>query len=119
MKNGSARNMRAMDRLTFSDFVDYSVYVSETARNELKEGFIGVSPYEGACTVCPYGGACGFDKGKAFCRKANFTIDPKGIASIVRKEREEQNTAGMGGENDTLSLKNDDVLRKEEENGQE
>lgn len=119
MKNGSARNMRAMDRLTFSDFVDYSVYVSETARNELKEGFIGVSPYEGACTFCPYGGACGFDKGKAFCRKANFTIDPKGIASIVRKEREEQNTAGMGGENDTLSLKNDDVLRKEEENGQE
>ena len=84
----------------------------------MKEGFIGVSPYEGACTFCPYGGACGFDKGKAFCRKANFTIDPKGIASIVRKEREEQNTAGMGGENDTLSLKNDDVLRKEEENGQ-
>ncbi|MGN1062449.1 MAG: PD-(D/E)XK nuclease family protein, partial [Candidatus Scatosoma sp.] len=63
-KKGETRNTHSMDRLTFSDFIDYSAYVSAGARNEIARGFIGVSPYTDACKFCSFGGVCGYHPDK-------------------------------------------------------
>ena len=87
-----------MDRLTFSDFIDYSTYVSSGARKEIAQGFIGVSPHKEACKFCSFGGVCGFHPDKTACREDDFTVSPERIASIVRQKREEENAGITGGE---------------------
>lgn len=89
-KKGEKSNAHALDRMTFSAFVDYSTYVAEGACREIADGFIGVSPHKGACSYCPYGGACGFNPDKTACREDDFTVSAKRIASIVNAEREEK-----------------------------
>lgn len=78
---------RVMDESTFRDFLDYSVLVARGGVQELEEGYIAPSPYDGDCAYCKYGGMCGFDKDVCRTRKEG-TIDPKAIASIARKERD-------------------------------
>ena len=90
-KKGETRNTHSMDRLTFSDFIDYSTYVSADARNEIARGFIGVSPHKDACKYCSFGGVCGYHPDKTACRQDDFTVTPERIASIVRERREEEN----------------------------
>ena len=97
-KNGETRNTHSMDRLTFSDFIDYSTYVSSGARKEIAQGFIGVSPHKEACKFCSFGGVCGFHPDKTACREDDFTVSPERIASIVRQKREEENAGITGGE---------------------
>lgn len=89
-KKGEKSNSHALDRMTFSAFVDYSTYVTEKACEEIENGFIGVSPHKGACTYCPYGGACGFHPDKTACREDDFTVSAKRIASIANAEKEER-----------------------------
>lgn len=96
-KNGETRNTHSMDRLTFSDFIDYSVYVSSGARKEIAQGFIGVSPHKNACDYCSFGGVCGFHPDRTACRVDDFTVTPERIASIVRQQREENEARGGGG----------------------
>ena len=97
-KNGETRNTHSMDRLTFSDFIDYSAYVSAGARKEIAQGFIGVSPHKDACKFCAFGGVCGFHPDKTACRKDDFTVTPERIASIVRERREEESGVEESGE---------------------
>ena len=99
-KNGDTRNTHSMDRLTFSDFIDYSTYVSSGARKEIAQGFIGVSPHKEACKFCSFGGVCGFHPDKTACREDDFIVSPERIASIVREKREEENAGVTGGEKD-------------------
>ena len=82
-KNGETRNTHSMDRLTFLSFIEYSAFVAEGARKELKTGYIGVSPAKFACNYCPYGGACGFHPDKSARRAEELTVRPESVASIV------------------------------------
>lgn len=84
-KNGETRNTHSMDRLTFLSFIEYSKFVAEGARKELKAGYIGVSPSKFACAYCPYGGACGFHPDKSVRRAEELTVRPESIASIVNE----------------------------------
>ena len=84
-KNGETRNTHSMDRLTFLSFIEYSKFVAEGARKELKAGYIGVSPTKFACAYCPYGGACGFHPDKSVRRAEELTARPENIASIVNE----------------------------------
>ena len=86
LKNGS-NVKRVMDEQTFRDFLDYSVLVARGGAQELKEGFIAPSPYEGGCGYCKYGGMCGFNKDVGTSRKESG-IEPKTIAQIAKKERD-------------------------------
>ncbi len=86
LKN-SASTKRVMDESTFRDFLDYSVLVARQGCQELKEGNIQPSPYEGNCEYCKYGGMCGFDKDVASPRKET-SIDPVAIARIARETRD-------------------------------
>ena len=76
---------RVMDESTFRDFLDYSVYATRGASQELKEGFVKATPYEKTCEYCKYGGMCGFQKGD---ERTEGTIDPTAIAEVARKMRE-------------------------------
>lgn len=93
-KKEGRENSRGMDRMTFSDFIDYSLLVTENAREEIAWGFIAASPYSdsngGSCAFCPYGGACGINPQKSLFRKS-VDVNSKGIASIVRQVREGEN----------------------------
>ncbi len=84
-KNGETRNTHSMDRLTFLSFIEYSEFVAEGARKELKAGYIGVSPSKYACAYCPYGGACGFHPDKSVRRTEELNVRPEGVASIVNE----------------------------------
>ncbi len=84
-KNGDTRNTHSMDRLTFLSFVEYSSFVAEGARKELKAGYIGVSPAKAACLYCPYGGICGFHPEKSVQRKEELNVKPERVASIVNE----------------------------------
>ena len=86
LKN-SASAKRVMDEQTFRDFLDYSVFVARQGCEELRDGFIAPSPYEGHCTYCKYGGMCGFEKDCAKPRKET-SIDAPAIAKIARRERD-------------------------------
>ena len=84
-KNGDTRSTHSMDRLTFQSFVEYSSFVAEGARKELKAGYIGVSPAKAACLYCPYGGICGFHPEKSVQRKEELNVKPERVASIVNE----------------------------------
>ncbi len=78
---------RTMDEETFRNFLDYSVLVARQACSELKEGFVGATPYEKSCNYCKYGGLCGFNRDKTMPREEG-AIEPKTIAEIARKARD-------------------------------
>ncbi len=78
---------KVMDEETFKNFLEYSVLVARSARQELKEGFVAASPYEGACKYCQYGGACGRNQ-EAKPRKER-DVKPKMIADVVKREEGE------------------------------
>ncbi len=86
LKN-SASAKRVMEEETFRDFIDYSVHVARQGCEELKEGFIAPSPYEGNCEYCKYGGMCGFNRDMLSPRKES-AIEPSAIANIAKEKRE-------------------------------
>ncbi len=88
LKN-DARQTKIMDQDTFEDFLDYGVLVARQGAEELKEGFIAPSPYEGRCEYCKYGGMCGFSREVAAVRK-EAAITPSAIAAIVKTGKEEK-----------------------------
>ncbi len=81
------RAEHVMDEATFRDFLDYSVYVARQGCEELKDGYIAPSPYEGSCKYCRYGGICGFRK-DAMAERSEGAVKPAQIASIAREQRE-------------------------------
>lgn len=78
---------RVMDEQTFRDFLDYAQLLARQGCDELKEGYIAPSPYEGKCSYCKFGGMCGFDKDVCATRKEN-SIDPATIANVAKEERD-------------------------------
>ncbi len=65
----------------FSDFLGYSRLVVQGALEELRNGEIAPSPYDGACDYCPFRGACGYD-GPA---RKESSVKPQDIAAIADK----------------------------------
>lgn len=77
---------KGMRQEEFEAFLDYSILISQRAENEMKEGHILPSPYDGACEFCKLKSLCGFVDTP---RKEN-SIKCAGIAGIVQKERGEK-----------------------------
>lgn len=116
LKNNGRSNSRAMDSMTFSDFIDYSTLVTKTAREEISQGYIAASPYEEACKFCPYGGACEHDCNRGFFRGTDFTVSAKTIASIVRQKKEEEDRKESAArEKDGLLKQTAEKCEEEEE----
>ncbi len=83
---------KAMPGDMFTDFLDYASYVSATAKEELRRGFIAPSPVvrdslHNACSWCKFGGMCGFHKDRLAFRKIPAVSSEK-VVEIVRKEKE-------------------------------
>ena len=78
---------KVMDEKTFVDFLQYGVLVAKQGCQELKEGYIAPTPYDGHCRICKYGGLCGFSLETAEPRKEG-AITPSAIAEIVRAAKE-------------------------------
>ena len=89
LKN-SARATKIMDDETFRDFLDYAVLVARKGYGELKSGYMEATPYEKSCDYCKYGGMCGYSKDRG-CMRKEETIEPAGIAKIVRETRDGEN----------------------------
>ena len=83
----NARSKRVMPEETFRDFLDYSVFASRRACEELKEGYILPSPYGEGCKYCKFGGMCGFNSDKQSPR-IEPTIETTEIAEIAKTARE-------------------------------
>jgi hypothetical protein len=79
---------KVMDEEVFRDFLSYANLVAKGAREELKEGFVAATPYDGVCAVCKFGGACGRNQ-EAISRKCK-DVSSKRIAEIVERERTEK-----------------------------
>ena len=79
---------KVMDEKKFVDFLDYGVLVAKKGCQELKEGYIAPTPYEGNCRICRYGGLCGFSTEVSEPRSEGL-ITTTAIAEIVRVAKEE------------------------------
>ena len=86
LKNSSL-SKRVMDEQTFRDFLDYSLLLARQGCDELKQGYVAPSPYEGKCSYCKFGGMCGFDKDVCATRKES-SIDPVTIANVAKEKRD-------------------------------
>jgi ATP-dependent helicase/nuclease subunit B len=87
-KNRSGKIMSGED---FCDFLDYGVYLSQGATQEIREGYVAPSPVKinsgSTCDWCKYGGMCGFHEEKLATRKAPSTT-AKQVVECVRKRKE-------------------------------
>jgi ATP-dependent helicase/DNAse subunit B len=83
----NTRSKRVMDEQTIRDFLEYSKLIAKQGGEELKDGFIAPSPYEGGCGYCKYGGMCGFNHDIGQTRKEG-EVRPAEIVEIVRKIKE-------------------------------
>lgn len=66
-------------------YVDYALKISQKAAEQMSEGVITVSPYQGACEYCNYKGLCGKSDGE--CRTVE-KVDDKVIEEAVREEND-------------------------------
>lgn len=77
----------------FTDFLDYALYVSRGATQELKEGYVASSPvktsHHDSCKWCKYGGMCGFHIERQQVRTAPKT-GGKNVVDVVRKRKAEE-----------------------------
>lgn len=80
------RSNKVMDEQTFRRFLSYSNLVAQTARTELKDGFVAPTPYSGVCEYCKFGGACGRN-GERSPRKEKG-VSERLIADVVAREEE-------------------------------
>ncbi len=87
------RSGNVMPGETFTDFLDYALYVSRGATKELKEGYVAPSPVgtsgHHACTYCKFGGMCGFHKERQQVRTAPRTSS-QNVVDVVKKRKEEE-----------------------------
>ena len=87
------RSGSVMDGETFTDFLDYALYVSKEATEELRKGYISPSPIKKSrfksCDRCKFGGMCGFHEERVECRTIPSVTSAK-IAEIVKKCKEEE-----------------------------
>lgn len=74
-------------------FLQYAKLVSAQGVNEISQGNIEPSPYEGACNYCQYGGMCGFcqDEGGSFRKvsKANVQTITGAVDSLQEGDENE------------------------------
>ncbi|MCD7729583.1 MAG: PD-(D/E)XK nuclease family protein, partial [Clostridia bacterium] len=76
----------AMDRDTFTDFLNYSTLVARKGAKEIFSGNIAPSPYNGTCVYCRFGGMCGYSPEDGNGREVSG-MSGKKIADAVRRER--------------------------------
>ncbi len=81
---------KSMDGETFGYFLDYATLVSETARKEVKSGYIEPTPYGSVCNYCQFGGACGFCRGEKSEPRSEKAVKAEEIAAIAKREQEEK-----------------------------
>ncbi len=83
---------KVMTGEAFTDFLDYAVYVSKTATDELRGGYVAPSPSKHksgtACDYCQFGGMCGFHKERLKTRSVD-AVSSEDIVNIVRKQKGE------------------------------
>ena len=87
------RSDKVMSSEDFSDFLDYGVYLSKGATQEIKEGYVAPSPVKqssgSACAWCQFGGMCGFHKDQLAVRSIP-SVNAKQVVQSAKKYREEQ-----------------------------
>lgn len=54
-------NSQVLTKDEMNAFLKYSIKIAERGVNELKQGYVRPSPYEGKCAYCEYGAMCGYD----------------------------------------------------------
>ena len=77
----------ALEREDFADFLTYSTLVSRKGAAEMTAGNVQPSPALDACRYCALSGSCGFALGTDGEARAKVSINCKGIAEIVKRER--------------------------------
>ena len=77
----------ALEREDFADFLTYSTLVSRKGADEMTAGNVQPSPALDACRYCALSGSCGFALGTDGEARAKVSINCKGIAEIVKRER--------------------------------
>ena len=81
---------KSMDGETFGYFLDYATLLSETARKEVKSGYIEPTPYGSVCSYCQFGGACGFCRGQKSEPRSEKAVKAEEIARIAKRKQEEK-----------------------------
>lgn len=65
----SRKNSSVIDEKTFDDYLRYAIEIAKKGAEEISEGVIVPSPYQGKCKICRYKLACPFDKAEGRERK--------------------------------------------------
>ncbi|MBQ7164702.1 MAG: PD-(D/E)XK nuclease family protein [Clostridia bacterium] len=71
----SANAKSLLEEKTFAAYLDYAVKIAERGCEEISEGIIAPSPYEGKCRNCAYSGVCGFEETRGNVRKEDGISD--------------------------------------------
>lgn len=77
----------ALPEQEFGDFLKYSSLVARRGAAEMKEGNVAPSPAPEACAFCALAGSCGFAAGINGEYREKISVNCRGIAGIVRRER--------------------------------
>ncbi|MBE5733507.1 MAG: hypothetical protein E7347_00475 [Clostridiales bacterium] len=83
LNTGDVKN--AVDKSVIKACVDYALLVSEKAVQNMKNGVIVASPYDGACDYCEYSALCGL---KDACQRTIGAVDDSTFTSISKGENE-------------------------------
>ncbi len=86
-KNGeisATKNMGLSDE-ELSAYLKYALKIAEKGAEEISEGVIAPSPYEGRCRICRYASVCGFDPDVDGERKED-SVNIKTIVSAAEVE---------------------------------
>lgn len=115
-KNRSDKVMSSED---FCEFLDYGVYLSKGATEEIREGYVAPSPvkqsFGSSCTWCKFGGMCGFHKDQLSVRNVP-SANAKQVVQCVKKHKEGCENGSGDGVN-TASSANDGVNTASSANG--
>ena len=73
----------AVEKSVIKACVDYAISISENAVQNMKNGVIIPSPYEGACDYCEFSALCGL---KDACQRTIGAVDDDTFTSICKEE---------------------------------
>ena len=90
--SGVEGNNKIIPPSVMQAYLDYSVMISEKGAEEIAEGIIAPSPYEGECAFCKFSAVCGFDVSTGRARKVKpdgrRSVDSEMIAEAVEVQNE-------------------------------
>ena len=65
---------KKLSETEIKSYIKYAVKIARQGCDEIAEGVITPSPYEGKCKYCAYAGACGFDLARDSERKEKNVV---------------------------------------------